>query len=188
MVPLIHLPGTEMVYSNLSMMLMRQIVESITHLTLDRFLQQRVFGPLGMRRNLFSPPRSLQALIPPAEDDHRLRKRIIQGEVHDQNSWMMGGVAGHAGLFSTASDLSVFEQMLLNGGIYGRKRILKQSTVEEFTRRQDIIAGSSWALGWDTPWDGSSAGHYLSPRAFGHTGFTGTSMWAIPINSSSSFC
>jgi CubicO group peptidase (beta-lactamase class C family) len=180
MVPLISPPGAKMIYSDLSMLLMQQIVESVSGMPLDRFLLQKVFARLHMKSTMYNPPQSMLGRTPPMEDDHRLRNRVIRGEVHDENSWMMGGVAGHAGLFSTAQDLSVFEQMMLNGGIYGKTRILKTSTVEAFIRRQDLTPGSSRAIGWDTPSENSSAGQYLSPRAFGHTGFTGTSIWADP--------
>jgi len=106
------------------------------------------------------------------------RGGLVWGVVHDENAWALGGVAGHAGLFASARDLAVFTQMLLNGGEYGGVRILRAETVARWTARQRRDA--SRALGWDTPAPGSSAGRFFSPRSFGHTGFTGTSIWADP--------
>jgi CubicO group peptidase (beta-lactamase class C family) len=135
-----------------------------------------------MRSSLYNPPADLLPRIAPTEYDKEFRKKLVHGEVHDENAWVMGGVSGHAGLFSSAGDLAIFAQMLLNGGIYGQKRFLKRSTVEMITTRQDVPSGSTRALGWDTPAPGgrSSAGHLLSEHAFGHTGFTGTSIWIDP--------
>ena len=116
-------------------------------------------------------------------EDDRWRGRMLQGEVHDENAFVLGGVAGHAGLFSTAADLSVFAQMLLNGGEYNGARIVSDSTVALFTKRAAGAgdwSGSSRALGWDTADGDGSSGIYLTPRAYGHTGFTGTSMWIDP--------
>ena len=107
------------------------------------------------------------------------RKRLVQGTVHDENAALLGGVAGHAGLFSNATELAIFMQMLLNKGTYGGARFLRDSTVAEFTRQQN--QASSRGLGWDTKSPtGSSAGHLFSASSFGHTGFTGTSIWVDP--------
>jgi CubicO group peptidase (beta-lactamase class C family) len=104
---------------------------------------------------------------------------LVQGTVHDENADFLGGISGHAGLFSSADDLAIFMQMMMNGGTYGGVRYLKESTVREFTRKQSAL--SSRALGWDTKSPvGSSAGGKFSPSSFGHTGFTGTSLWADP--------
>jgi len=132
-----------------------------------------------MRSTLFKPSSVLRDRIPPTEENSEGRRGLIRGEVHDGNAWLMGGVAPHAGLFSTAGDLAVFCQLLLNGGIYAHRRYLKRSTVEFFTSRQNI-PDSSRALGWDTRSEPSSSGLYFSSRAFGHTGFTGTSIWIDP--------
>jgi CubicO group peptidase (beta-lactamase class C family) len=102
----------------------------------------------------------------------------LHGSVHDPNAWALGGVAGHAGLFSSARDLAVFAQMLLNGGTYGGIRIVRPTTIARWTSVQDVA--SSRALGWDTPSAVSSAGRFFSPRGFGHTGYTGTSIWVDP--------
>ena len=117
--------------------------------------------------------------IAPTEMDP-WRKRLLRGEVHDENACAMGGVAAHAGLFGTAPDLAVFCQALLNGGIYNHRRIVKPGTLETFTRRQAGPRDSSRALGWDTPSPNSSAGNRLSRQSYGHTGFTGTSLWIDP--------
>jgi CubicO group peptidase (beta-lactamase class C family) len=178
--PLVYVPGSKAIYSDWEMMLMQFVIERITGTTLDKFVAERVFGPLGMSRTGFNPDSSLRSQIAPTEFDST-RGGVVRGFVHDENAWALGGVSGHAGLFSTAPDLAVFAQMLLNGGSYKGVRILKPSTVARWTARQD--PGSSRALGWDTPSDRSSSGHYFSARSFGHTGFTGTSIWIDPERS-----
>jgi CubicO group peptidase (beta-lactamase class C family) len=121
--------------------------------------------------------RAYRRRIAPTTTDE-LRGGPLQGIVHDANAWAMGGVSGHAGLFSSARDLAVFAQMLLDGGAYGAVRIVAPQTVARWTSRQ--TGATSRALGWDTPAPASSAGRYFSPRSFGHTGFTGTSLWIDP--------
>jgi CubicO group peptidase (beta-lactamase class C family) len=113
---------------------------------------------------------------PPTEDDKTLRKRVIQGEVQDENAWVMGGVSGHAGLFANAEDVARFAQCMLAGGV----PVFEPETVERFTRRETSPAGTSRALGWDTPSKPSQSGQYFSPRSFGHLGYTGTSLWIDP--------
>jgi len=103
----------------------------------------------------------------------------VWGEVHDENAWAMGGVSGHAGLFSTAPDIAAFAQMILNGGIYGHDRLLSRGVVHQFTTRV-AIGDSARTLGWDVPSEPSSSGRYFSAKSFGHTGFTGTSLWIDP--------
>ena len=177
--PLANPPGTKMVYSDWDFILMQDIIERITGTTLDAFVAARVFGPLGMTSTRFLPDTTDAALmrrIPPTEKD-TLRGQI-HGTVHDPNAWALGGVSGHAGLFSTARDLAIFVQMLQNGGSYKGTHILTAATITRWTAPQD--PRSSRALGWDTPSDVSSAGRYFSPRSFGHTGFTGTSIWVDP--------
>ena len=179
--PLAAPPGQKFVYSDFGMILLGEIIERVAGQPLDQFLRQRVFEPLGMKDTFYRPSKSLRARIAPTERDDVFRKRLIRGEVHDEHAWVMGGVAGHAGLFSTARDLAVFAQMMLNGGSYGGRRILQRRTVEEFTARPASPTGSTRALGWDRPSPkGSSAGAHFSPRSFGHTGFTGTSLWVDP--------
>jgi CubicO group peptidase (beta-lactamase class C family) len=175
--PLRHAPGTVTEYSDWDLILLQLVVERLAGQPLDRFLQARVFGPLGMRDTGFRPDPALRPRVAPTEVQE-IRGGQVWGEVHDENAWAIGGVAGHAGLFSSARDLAVFAQMMLNGGSYGGVRVLKPATIARWTARQG--AGSSRALGWDTPSPGSSAGRFFSPRSFGHTGFTGTSLWIDP--------
>ncbi|HET8654447.1 MAG TPA: serine hydrolase [Longimicrobiaceae bacterium] len=175
--PLAYTPGTQTVYSDWDFVLMQLVIEHITGEPLDRFVQERVFGPLGMHDTLFRPPPSLIPRIAATEVDST-RGGLIRGEVHDPNAWALGGVSGHAGLFSTAPDLAIFAQMLLNGGAYDGVRIVRPETVARWTAPQ--YPGSSRALGWDTPSGKSSSGQFFSPWSFGHTGFTGTSIWIDP--------
>jgi CubicO group peptidase (beta-lactamase class C family) len=178
--PLRSAPGTQTVYSDWDMVLMQAVIERITGQPLDAFANERVFAPLGMRDTRYSPDTSdlslLHRIAPTAIDSSR--GGLLRGVVHDGNAWALGGVSGHAGLFASARDLAVFMEMLLAGGAYAGVRIVKPETVARWTARQS--AGSSRALGWDTPAPSSSAGRYFSPRSFGHTGFTGTSIWADP--------
>jgi CubicO group peptidase (beta-lactamase class C family) len=177
--PLANPPGTKVVYSDWDFVLMGLIVERITGTTLDAFTAARVFAPLGMSSTRFTPDTTNAALMRrialTALDTLRGQ---LHGTVHDPNAWALGGVAGHAGLFGTARDLAVFAQMLLNGGTYGGVRIVKPTTIARWTSVQDVA--SSRALGWDTPSAVSSAGRFFSPRSFGHTGYTGTSIWVDP--------
>jgi CubicO group peptidase (beta-lactamase class C family) len=176
--PLKSQPGTETVYSDWDFILTQLIIERVTGQTLDRFVTEKVFAPLGMTSTMFTPDSAqFFARIAPTEID-TARGGLVHGKVHDENAWAMGGVSGHAGLFSTAHDLSIFAQMMLNGGSYNGVRILKPATLARWTAPQSKT--SSRALGWDTPSKGSSAGKYFSPRSFGHTGFTGTSVWMDP--------
>ncbi|HUJ31987.1 MAG TPA: glycoside hydrolase family 3 N-terminal domain-containing protein [Candidatus Acidoferrum sp.] len=177
--PLVHEPGTQVEYSDLGFMLLGEIVQRLTGERLDTFAKEHIFEPLGMNDSRFNPSRNLRSRIAPTELDAAYRKRLIVGEVHDENSWAMGGVAGHAGLFSTARDIAAFAQVMLNGGIYAYHRILNRSTIQQFTGREDI-ENSARALGWDVVTQPSSAGHDFSPGSFGHTGFTGTSVWIDP--------
>ncbi len=172
-------PGTRSEYSDLGFMLLGEIVERLTGHPLDRLARERIFAPLGMKDSLFNPLKTLRARIAPTENDTSFRKRLLQGEVHDENAWAMGGVAGQAGLFSTAADLAAFCQMLLNGGIYAHQRLLRRATIDPFTAGQSL-AGGIRALGWNVPTEGSSSGRYFSSRSYGHTGFTGTSIWIDP--------
>jgi len=168
-------PGACYEYSDLGPDILGFVVEAVTGERLDKFLERRVFDPLGMTDTYFKPPESLRTRIAPTAVTSA-RGYPLRGEVHDDNAAALGGVSGHAGLFSTASDLSIFAQMLLNGGTYGGVRIASDTAVELFTTR---TAGSR-ALGWDTCQGDYGCGRYLSENAFGHTGFTGTSIWIDP--------
>lgn len=168
-------PGVHYEYSDLGADMLGFVIEAASGQRLDSFLQERVFGPLGMRDTEFRPADSLRYRSAPTEVAPP-RGYPLRGEVHDENAYALGGVAGHAGLFSTAADLSVFAQMMLNGGVYNGVRVVKEETVRLFSTR----AAGSRALGWDTAEGGVGAGQFLSNRAFGHTGYTGTSMWIDP--------
>jgi CubicO group peptidase (beta-lactamase class C family) len=168
-------PGRCYEYSDLGADMLGFVVESAANQNLDTFLQERVWTPLGMTDTGFRPADSLKTRIAPTELNTR-RGYSLQGEVHDENAFALGGVAGHAGLFSTAADLAVFAQMMLNGGEYNGTRIIADSTVALFTTR----AAGTRALGWDTCGGSGSCGRYLGEEAYGHTGFTGTSVWIDP--------
>lgn len=175
--PLAYQPGTKMIYSDWDMVLMQLVIERLAGTTLDAFIDERLFKPLGMRDSHFNPSQDLLPRIAPTEVVP-FRGGLIRGVVHDENAWSLGGVSGNAGLFSSARDLALFCQMMLNGGELNGVQILKPETIARWTARQDV--SSSRALGWDTPSRQSSAGHYFSLRSFGHTGFTGTSIWIDP--------
>jgi CubicO group peptidase (beta-lactamase class C family) len=168
-------PGRCYEYSDLGADMLGFIVEAASGERLDHFLDERVFQPLGMNDTFFRPADSLKTRIAPTEVAPP-RGYPLQGEVHDENAYALGGVAGHAGLFSTAADLAVFAQMMLNGGEYSGTRIVADSTVALFTKR----AAGTRALGWDTCAGAGGCGQYLGEDAYGHTGFTGTSLWLDP--------
>jgi CubicO group peptidase (beta-lactamase class C family) len=176
---LIYKTGDSTVYSDFGFITLGKIVERITGVSLDRYVDTAFFKPLGMMHTMFNPPESLWMNIAPTEYDSLWRKKLVRGTVHDERAEMLNGVSGHAGLFSTASDLAIFMQMLMNGGRYNGKQFLHSETIELFTRRQKK---STRALGWDskTMTGYSSAGTLFGEKSFGHTGFTGTSIWADP--------
>ncbi|GLC23869.1 serine hydrolase domain-containing protein [Roseisolibacter agri] len=167
-------PGAYTEYGDWNMVLLQAVIEHVTGRPLDAFVRDRIFRPLGMREARFRPDTS----------DHALRRRIAPtdvawGVVHDPNARAMGGVSGHAGLFATARDLAVFAQTMLNGGRYGTARIASPATVARWTAAQR--ADASRALGWDTSMaPATGAGTLFSRRSYGHTGFTGTSLWIDP--------
>jgi CubicO group peptidase (beta-lactamase class C family) len=172
------LPGVRMVYSDLGAIILGQVVERVSGETLDAYLARHVFGPLRMTSTQYRPGRDLLPRIAPTEYDP-WRQRHIRGEVHDENAYSLGGVSGHAGLFSTGHDVARFCRMLLNGGTLDGTRITSAETIRRFTTVQDSTL-SNRALGWETPNGTNSAGHLLARPAFGHTGFTGTSIWVDP--------
>jgi CubicO group peptidase (beta-lactamase class C family) len=174
-------PGARMVYSDLGAITMMAILEKQYGRRIDQLFDQRVVKPLGFRRMRYLPPKGWRPEIAPTEVDP-WRKREIRGEVHDENAAWMDGVSGHAGLFSDAEDLLRFGEWALAGSL-GRKVDGQLQPPREFTTwtvKQDHPAGSSRAIGWDTPSGVSSAGNYMSARSFGHSGFTGTSIWVDP--------
>ncbi len=201
--PLTANPDARAEYSDIGFILLGAALERIAGEPLDRFCQREVFGPLGMDHTTFNPPLEMRGQIPPTGDEHEhewggagaparaepkapptpnashpstFRNRIIQGEVQDENAFVLGGVAAHAGLFATSADLARFAHTLLNGG----SPILHPETVALFTRRQSTPGGTSRALGWDTPSAPSQSGKYFSPASYGHLGYTGTSLWIDP--------
>jgi len=190
--PLVRAPGDSFIYSDLGAITLAQAVERIAGERLDRYLAHRVFDPLAMTATRYLPPRRWRARIAPTENDSVFRHRMLHGEVHDENAGRLRGVSGHAGLFSNAPDLARFAAWLLD--LWHGRPIAVQpvplgrlalptprgEVIRAFTRRQGVPPGSSRALGWDTPSPSSSAGTKLSERAFGHTGFTGTSIWIDP--------
>jgi CubicO group peptidase (beta-lactamase class C family) len=173
--PLIAQPGEYYEYSDLGADVLGFVVEAVSGQRLDEFLDARVFAPLKMTDTHFRPDPSLRGRIAPTELTPP-RGYPLRGEVHDENAYALGGVAGHAGIFSTASDLAIFAQMLLNGGTFNGTRIVADSTVALFTKR----AAGTRALGWDTCAGEYGCGKYMSKNAYGHTGFTGTSLWIDP--------
>jgi CubicO group peptidase (beta-lactamase class C family) len=176
--PLDTLPRAKMVYSDIGAILLGKIVERVGGESLDRYLARQVFEPLGMHETLYRPDSSLLTRIAPTEQDP-WRGRHLRGEVHDENAAALGGVSAHAGLFSSAHDLDRLARAYLNGGTLDGARLARAATIGQFTTVQDSQF-SSRALGWDTPGPGSSGGHFLERPAFGHTGFTGTSLWIAP--------
>jgi len=170
--------GERYTYSDLGIILLGEVLDRALGETYESFAMREIFAPLGMRHTRWNPPAEWRDKIPPTELDS-WRGRMLRGEVHDENAAAMGGVSSHAGLFSTAGDLAIFAQMMLNYGVYDHHRVLARATVDRWTRRQNEPEGSSRAVGWDTAHP-SRSWSMFSERAYGHTGFTGTSVWIDP--------
>jgi serine-type D-Ala-D-Ala carboxypeptidase len=168
--------GTRAEYSDIGFIILGIALERIADQSLDQFCQREIFGRLGMARTAFNPGSSWRRSVVPTADDRTFRKRVIQGEVQDENASVMGGVAGHAGVFSTAEDLAIFAYAMLRAD----GAIARPETIALFTRRESAPPRTSRALGWDTPSATSQSGKYFSPRSFGHLGYTGTSLWIDP--------
>jgi CubicO group peptidase (beta-lactamase class C family) len=178
---LIYKTGDSTIYSDLGLITMGKIIEKVTNTTLDRYVDSVFFKPLGMTSTMYNPPEKLWGRVMPTEVDNfwRMTGKAVRGTVHDENAMVLGGVSGHAGLFSTAPNLVVLLQMELNGGTYGGMRYLKEDVVKRFTTRQSTK--SSRGIGWDTKisprgWSGT----LLSDKTWLHTGFTGTSVVTDP--------
>jgi len=197
-------PGQRAEYSDIGFIILGVALERLANESLDGFCQREVFGPLGMTSTTYNPPPEQHKNIPPTANESgantllreepksppyaggkqnltlsqssTFRGRIIQGEVHDENASVLGGIAGHAGLFATAEDVARFAHCILSGG----PPILRPETVALFTRRESSPEGTSRALGWDTPSPPSQSGKYFSSSSFGHLGYTGTSLWIDP--------
>ena len=174
-------PGTRFVYSDVGFVLLDDLIERQSGVNVNEFSQTNIFTPLGMKETGYLPTDKLRARA--ATTESRDSEWMI-GEVHDPRSYLMGGVAGHAGLFSTAEDLAVYAQMMLNGGHYDGKRIVSKATVRLMTNEYRIVEGSKVSirgLGWDKLTGYSSnRGENMSSAAFGHGGFTGTVLWIDP--------
>jgi CubicO group peptidase (beta-lactamase class C family) len=166
-------PGARTEYSDIGFIILGDILEKLAGVPLEQFCQREIFDPLGLAHTRFRPPADWRLNIAPTRDDQTFRRKIIQGEVNDENAWVMGGVAGHAGVFSTAVEVAEFAHCWQRGGA----PILKPETIAEFTRQQP---GTTRALGWDRPTPPSSSGQYFSPQSYGHLGYTGTSLWIDP--------
>ena len=175
------MPGQEYRYSDIGSMLVGKIVEQVSGVPLDAFVREEVFDPLGMRDTDYLPQDKfdIDRIVPTEYDEEGI---LMHGIVLDENCSALGGVSGHNGLFSTAKDLSKFCQMMLNGGSIDSVQVFRPETIELFTRRANIVNGSSRCLGWDSPASAISGGVYLSSDSYGHTGFTGTSLWIDPEN------
>jgi beta-N-acetylhexosaminidase len=172
-------PGDTTVYSDIGMITLGKVVAKVACMPLNEFLEKEFYGPLGMKQTMYNPPQELRDNVAPTEIDTIWRKTLVHGIVHDENACILGGVAGHAGLFSTAWDIAILTQMILNKGVYAGVRYLAESTITTFISKP--LPGEDRYLGWDrkSP-EGSSAGSLFSPSSFGHTGFTGTSVWVDP--------
>jgi len=177
-------PGEQVVYSDLGMILLYDIIEKVTNTSFSRLTKKYFYNPLRMYNTFFKPSESFKSRIAPTELDRKFRKRLLHGEVHDENAYLLGGVSGHAGLFSTAADIGNFSKLFINNGVFLGRRYLKKNIINTFTKRVNYPNNSDRTIGWDTPSrkGDSSAGDYFSYSTFGHLGFTGTSLWIDPEN------
>ncbi len=175
------MPDSNYLYSDLGMITLQKVLEKITDKPLDEYIKENLFEPLNLKNTMFNPPAKLKERIAPTEMDNYWRKKLMRGEVHDETAYLLGGVSGHAGLFSDAHDVAVLMNLFLNKGRYGNKQFIKQKTVDEWTSRQSKMGdrGYGWSI---KSTKGSSAGNKFSANSFGHTGFTGTSVWADKDN------
>jgi beta-N-acetylhexosaminidase len=180
------LENTEYSYSDLGFILLAELIETMTGQGIDSYVEQVFYRPLGLSTMGYNPLKRFEAdRIIPSENDIAWRRQIVRGHVHDQTAAMLGGVSGHAGLFSNAADLAVLMHMLLNDGSYGGKQFLNPETVEEFSRVQFFFNNNRRGLGFDKPQilrnEPGPACLSASPLSFGHSGFTGTLAWADPV-------
>ncbi|MFY8021526.1 MAG: serine hydrolase domain-containing protein, partial [Bacteroidia bacterium] len=179
-------PAGQYVYSDLGFMMLRKVVEVVSHEPFETYLNNHFYKPLNLANMVFNPYKKAvnQGFIIPTENDLLFRKQLIKAYVHDPAAAMLGGVSGHAGLFSNSNDVAVIMQMLMNGGTYGGNRFLKESTIDYFSKKQN--KKSRRGLGFDKPelnvLKASPSGKLSSALCFGHTGFTGTCAWADPKN------
>ncbi len=169
-------PGMRSEYSDIGFIVLGEALTRLADENLDTFCQREIFGPLGMAHTGFNPLLEQRPSIPPTVNDQSFRHRVVQGEVNDENASVMGGVAGHAGLFAPAEDVALFAEAMLNGGV----PVLRPENLALFTQRESLPTETSRGLGWDTPSSPSQAGQYFSPSSFGHLGYTGISLWIDP--------
>ena len=179
--PLDYPPGAKVLYSDLGFMLLEWIIEESSGMTIPRYLEQHFYRPLSLQKTFFMEgnrrSRFLAQSFASTEDCPR-RNKVIQGEVHDENAYALGGYSGHAGLFGTADEVYRIVNLLREHYLGKRQDYLSPTVVRDFFTRQDRVKGSTWALGWDTPSpEGSSSGRFFSKKSVGHLGFTGTSVW-----------
>ena len=179
--PLAYSPGEEYLYSDLGFMILEWIIEEITGMSMQPFVEKSFYEPLSLERTFLSTvplATPFKKEIFAATEDCPWRKKVVQGEVDDENAWALGGYSGHAGLFGPAEEVYVVVNLLREHYLGHRNDYLKPETVRTFFTRQDIVKGSDWCLGWDSrAEENSSAGRYFSRNSVGHTGFTGTSVW-----------
>ncbi len=179
--PLVYAPGEDCLYSDLGFMILEWIVEEVSGMAMHEFVENNFYQPLSLERTFLAtdvPKLTFKKEMFAASEECPWRKKVIQGEVHDENAWAVGGYSGHAGLFGTAEEVYVIVNLIREHYLRKRNDYLRPGTATEFFRKQDIVEGCTWALGWDTPSRvNSSAGKYFSRNSVGHTGFTGTSVW-----------
>ncbi len=181
--PLTAEPGTHAEYSDPGFILLGKALEVLAREGMERFCAREIFAPLGMRETRYRPAVAERSAIPPTEDDRTFRRRVVQGEVHDENCYVLGGVSGHAGLFAPALDVLRFAEAMLAPLRPGAgDTLFSAEAVRLFTHRAEMVQGSSRALGWDMPSGSpSSSGTRFSSASFGHLGYTGTSLWIDPV-------
>lgn len=179
--PLAADPNTRAEYSDIGFILLGKALEVLSGDILSRLFTREIAAPLGLQTATFCPPAATHPHIPPTEDDTTFRHRIIQGEVQDENCYALGGGAGHAGLFANANDVLRFAACILaEGRTASGRQLFQPDTVRLFATRQSVPAGTTRALGWDTPSNPSSSGSYFSASSIGHLGYAGTSLWIDP--------
>lgn len=181
--PLMNRPGKKYVYSDLNFIILGKIVEKVSGMPLDEYANQNIFTPMDMRDTMFNPLKKepwLVSRIPPTEIDTMYNRGLLKGVVNDERAYFMGGVAGHAGLYSSGNDLAAYAQMLLNHGKYNGIQLFKPKTVELFTTKESNVSGRGYGFDIKSPQGFSTAGQLMSDKTFGHLGFTGTSMWIDP--------
>ncbi|QNI34574.1 beta-lactamase family protein [Alloacidobacterium dinghuense] len=176
--PLEVAPGTRADYSDIGFILLGKALEVLAGDHLARYCQREIFTPLGLTSSYFCPPASMRTQIPSTEIDTTFRRRKIQGDVHDEHAFVLGGYGGHAGLFANALDVLHFASCILSDGRTATgEQLFRPDTVHLFVTRESEPIGTSRALGWDTPTAPSSSGKHFSPSSIGHLGYTGTSLW-----------